>query len=154
MSQYDSFTQKMGLKRLFLSDTLEDYSCTLFWFPWRQSLEEIVLLRKWSWKGHSLVTQWKPLHIHCWGPLGDRALMSWYDSFIQRMVLKMPLVSNNGKDSLCMFIIQFSQETEKWVKRIVLLGRQSWKGCSSVTLGKTLLCIYHCSGLLAYRTFE
>ena len=61
------------------------------------------------------MTWGKPLHILCSGPLGDKSLISWYNSFTQKMVLKWPFVSNTGND--CMFIAQFSQETELWVKK-------------------------------------
>ena len=37
-------------------------------------VDTVVLHGRWSWKGHSLVTLGKPLHIHYSGLLGERAL--------------------------------------------------------------------------------
>ena len=51
-----------------------------------------------AWKDYLLVTEGKPLHIHCSGHLGDRTLMSWYASFTQKIVLKTSFVSSTGKD--------------------------------------------------------
>ena len=45
-----------------------------------------------------LMTQGKPLPIHWSGPLGDRALMSRYDIFIQKIVLTRPFVSSAVED--------------------------------------------------------
>ena len=97
-SQYDSFTEKMILKRLLLVTLVKTLVCT---FIVLKNLEKafvgdtventglhihcsdlpgdracrvdgIVLLQRWCWKCHSLVILGKTLHAHCSGLLGDR----------------------------------------------------------------------------------
>ena len=55
----------------------------------------IVLVGRWSWKGHLSVILRKSLHIHS-GFLGDRAL-SEYDSISVKMLLKRPFIGYTGK---------------------------------------------------------
>ena len=81
------------------------------------------------------------LLIHFSGSLGNRAWKRWYDSFTQMKVLKRLVVSNTGKGSSDYSLFS-SLRTEHWAKTIVLLGKWSWKGCSWVTIVRTLLCIF------------
>ena len=46
------------------------------------------------------------------------------------------------KTQFWMLIFQVFQQTELQINTVVLLERWSWKGHSSVTLGKTLLCMF------------
>ena len=71
------------------------------------------------------MTLGKPLHIHCSGLLGDRALMSWYNSFTWKVVLKSDTLVTLGKNLLSMLIVRVFQEKELQVNRIVLRGRWS-----------------------------
>ena len=98
VGQYESFTQKMVLKGLFLSDIGEDSSCLLFRSPRRQSLWRDSFTQKMVLKRNSLVSQGYIVYIHCSGPLEEKTLMSWYDSFTQKMIQKRPFVSNAGKN--------------------------------------------------------
>ena len=87
-------------------------------------------LRRWSSKGHSLVTQKKPLHIHCSDPLGDRALMSWCEFYSK----------DDPKKAMHVHCSVLPGRASS--QHVVLLRRWSWKGCLSVTLGKSLLCTF------------
>ena len=71
-------------------------------------------------------------------------LILWYT---QKIVLKRSFVSKIGKTLLCMLIVQFSQETEIWVRRRTLFERWFRKGHSALTQWKTTLHI-HCQGNL------
>ena len=130
LRQYDSFSGRMFLKKLCVSDTGEDSALHINCsglretralsssarrqsfkpFSWETEfwVNTIVLVGRWSWTGHSLVTL--------------------------------------GKPCFCTFIVQvsgrwsfepFSQEPELLLSTLVLVGRWSWKGHVSMTLGKS-----------------
>ena len=62
--QGDSFTGKMVLKRLLISDTGEVSTHSLFRSSRMLSLGQIILLAAWSGKSHSLVTLANPLNVY------------------------------------------------------------------------------------------
>ena len=97
-----------------------------------------VILGRWSWNGHLLVTLEKNFYIHWWGLLGNRA-SGHYDSFTWKMILKDHSVVAQGKSWVHTSIVQVSWKMKLWVDMIALLGRQSWKDHLLVTQGKTLL---------------
>ena len=57
----------------------------------------IVLPRRWSAKGLSLVILWKLQHVNSLGLPEDRAL-SQCNSFTQKIVMKRPYVTDTGED--------------------------------------------------------
>ena len=57
----DSITQKMVLKRLFITDMREESACSVLSGNTAHEVGIIVLLRRWSWKGNLLVTWGKNL---------------------------------------------------------------------------------------------
>ena len=82
LSGCSSFIQKLVLKRAFSLET-------------ELSVNTVVLLRRWSWKGHLLVTLGKLLYAYCSGLTGDRT-SSWYISFMWKMILKRIFISDPG----------------------------------------------------------
>ena len=72
-------------------------------------------------------------HSCHWDPLGQISLSLY--GFTWKMVLKLPFTSHTGED--CTFTVQVSQETEPF-ESVVILGRWSWNGHLSGTLGKKL----------------
>ena len=104
-----------------------------------------VLLRRWSWNGHSFVTLRKRLHIHClglsrhwalWGNTGLLGRLSWYDhsSVTLEKTTHSLLRSGDWAFHVCR----------------VLLRKWSWNGHLLVTLEKTLH--IHCLGLPGDRS--
>ena len=123
-------TWKMALKRPFFCDTGSAHS--LCGFPRRQlQVIMIVLVGRWSWKGHSLVILRKPLLFYS-DFLGDRA-SSWYDNLCGKMVFKRQYVSDTVEASANFF--QVSLETEHQLVyrtglvNMAVLLRWSCNGC-------------------------
>ena len=108
-------------------------------------VSRIILLGRWSWKDHSLVTLGKTLlYINCSSPLGDKTV--WVSRVLLRRWFQIDYSSVTMGKKLCRYIHQVSKKTDLFESVVFLLGRRSWNGYSSVTLGKTLN--IHCSGLL------
>ena len=123
----------------------------------------IVLLRRWSWKGCSLVTLGKTvLNINCLGLCRDRASVGRQSSMSQEgctweMVLDRLLISYTEEASALLFRSPGKQHLPKdrglWVSRVVL-KRWSWKGCSFVTQGcNTAHSLLVLLGDRAHRTY-
>ena len=93
-----------------------------------------VLLRRWSWNGHSSVTLGRTLHIHCSDYPGDRVL--WVN-----MNVSLGKYLRNGHSSVTedsahsLFRSPGRQSSWGWWD---WLRRWSGIGCLSVTLGKKL----------------
>ena len=64
-SWYNSFTQKMVLKWLFVSDTWDDFTFIVQVFQETELFSMIILHGRLSWNGHLSVTLGKTLHIYC-----------------------------------------------------------------------------------------
>ena len=120
LSWFDSFSGKMVLKG-HLSVTwgkplhihwsgLGEIEFKPFYWDTELWVDMIVLMGRWSWKGHSLVTLRKP----------------YLSTFIAQV---------SGRQSF----EPFFWETELWANMMVLVARGSWKGYISVTLRKPWL---------------
>ena len=90
-----------GFLSLTLGKTLHIHSSGL---PGDRFFEQKVLLGRWSWKA---IHWWHCGRLYCAHSLsrtpGRQCWSSWYSSFIWKIVLKRPFISETG-GSLCMFV--------------------------------------------------
>ena len=111
------------------------YSCSGFIGDKASWVNVLVLLQRWSWKSCFNYTLEGFACSWFRSPWKQRL---WVGSFTLKMIFKRKFIGDTS-ESLDLFIVQVSQETDLWLNRIVLFGRWSWECHSSVTLWKTLL---------------
>ena len=156
-------------KRLFIGDTGEDLALHVHCsgLPGATTQVTWVQLRRWSWKGHLLMTLRKNLQIHCSGLSGDLIvnMIVWSEDGLEKAInwwhwgrnSVHSLFRSTGKQTL-ESIVYSKDGLEKavywwhweglcsdltlWVDTVVFLRRWSLKCCMSVTLGKTLPCTF------------
>ena len=81
VSEQSSFSQNIP------PETGEEMCIFIIQVAWDTGLQvSIVLLKRWSWNDHSLVTLEERLHVHCSGFLGDSFMNLW--SFTWEMFLQ------------------------------------------------------------------
>ena len=127
LSQYGSYTWKMVLKRLFISDIWDGSAHLLFEVSWKTGLRVHIkdglerVIHHLHWGGlcsvHSLFRSSGRQSFHvgdtgeacacfCSGVLGDR-ILSQYDSFMQKMVLERPFIGDTGEDYSAHSLLRF-----------------------------------------------
>ena len=155
-SSYSSLSGKMVFKRPFFGDTGEAFAHSLF-----KSQTDRASSSFSSFSGNVVSNRLflgdngeaSALQIHCLSLvetelqailLGDRTL-NWYDRFSRKIVLKRPFLSDTGEACADLFRFLGDRALSHFPGRqnfklmLQFVGKISWKGYFSVTLGKPCL---------------